>query len=63
VEKTAIKQYQYKKWYVYHNARKESRQKWCYLSKNNLEQPEIKEAINQYTTQNISHEFLSLHKK
>jgi len=55
ITKTATKQYQYEKWYVYHNARKESKQKWCYLSKNYLEQPEIKEALEkQLTTQNTT---------
>ena len=40
--------------------RKESKQKWCYLSKNHFEQPEIKEAITkQLTTQNTTQKIIN----
>ena len=64
ITKTATKQYQYEKWYVYHNARKESKQKWCYLSKNYLDQPDIKEAITkQFTTQNTTQKIINTTQK
>ena len=62
VTKIAGKEYRYKKWYIYHNRSKGTKQRWCYLSKKYLELPEIKEAIQKEeatqnstkTTQNIS---------
>ena len=45
ITKTTKRQYRYKKWYVYHNRSKGTRQRWCYLSKKYLRLPEINEAI------------------
>ena len=41
------KMYTYQKFYVYHN--KTRRQKWCYISREHLENQEIKSAIADYT--------------
>ncbi len=54
---TKSKGYSYRKWYVYHNRSKGTKQRWCYLSKKYLDILEIKQAIeqlikNQFTTQN-----------
>jgi len=48
------KTYTYHKWYIYHNKSKGTKQKWCYLSKEYLETSEIKQAIEQLTTQNTT---------
>ena len=56
---TKSKGYSYRKWYVYHNRSKGTKQRWCYLSKKYLDILEIKQAIeqltgNQFTTQNTT---------
>ena len=40
---------EYRYWYVYHG--KKAKKPWCYLTKEDLEKPEIKEAIEELTTQ------------
>ena len=53
ITKIAGKRYRYDKWYVYHNRSKGTKQRWCYLSKENLHLPEIREAVQkEQATQN-----------
>ena len=39
--------YEYQKWYVYHN--KTRKQRWCYLSKEQLDRADVKRVIRDYT--------------
>ena len=55
ITKIAGKRYRYVKWYVYHNRSKGTKQRWCYLSKEYLQLPEIGEAIQkEQATQNAT---------
>ena len=55
ITKIAGKRYRYDKWYVYHNRSKGTKQRWCYLSKDYLQLPEIGEAIQRESaTQNTT---------
>ena len=48
--KTTTGEYkEYRYWYIYHG--KKAKKPWCYLTKENLSKPEIKEALKESATQ------------